>query len=114
MTAVLRQKDKLMASNAMFVSDDGMEIEANEAADRTLGAFGLAFQRDFEGTATTPVGSCSRSVNVPVQRRSDLYLRLRPSDTHPTIPSLCRDADIIVERADRIRRELELGGLRNA
>jgi len=70
--AVPRQEDRLMASNAIIVSDDGMEIEAIEAAERAFGAFGLAFQRGFEVAATILADFRSGIVNVPMQRKPEL------------------------------------------
>jgi hypothetical protein len=113
MGAVLGQEDKLMASNAIIVSDDGMEIRVIEAIERTVGAIGLTLQRDFEGTATTLVGSDFGSFSLPRWRKPNLNTCLRQSDTYLGIPPLYWEADTAAAREDRRSREQELGGVRN-
>ena len=117
-----------MQHKVTFIPGDGIGPEVAKATQRVLEATGVQFQWDtaimgsqaqeelgiplpesalnsirknkvaLKGPVTTPVGSGSRSVNVALRQKLDLYACLRPYKVYPGTNTPYKDVDIVVVR----------------
>lgn len=117
-----------MSYTVTLIPGDGTGPEITEATCRVLEATGISFSWDIhqaglemlekygtvlpddviesikrtkvalKGPITTPVGKGSRSANVALRKRLDLYANLRPAKTYQGLRSRYENIDMIIVR----------------
>src|SRR5437588_12439542 len=117
-----------MAHAITLIPGDGTGPEITEATRRVLEATGVQFSWEVQqaglevlekhgtvlpdeviesikrtkvglkGPITTPVGKGSRSANVALRKKLDLYANLRPAKTYPGLRSRYEKIDLVIVR----------------
>src|SRR6266702_342913 len=117
-----------MLHSVTLIPGDGTGPEITEATRRVLEATGIQFEWEvrqagtemlekygtvlpndviesikqtkvaLKGPITTPTGKGSRSANVTLRKKLDLYANLRPAKTYPGLRSRYDNIDLIIVR----------------